>query len=287
MKKVLLATTALALSAGVASAEMKLGGSGYVGMTGTTDDMAYDSRFQLQFDGSAETDSGLTVNARARIRIGEAGVGIDDTDDFAAISQPRFDIAYDAISLSLGNTADAIDANTNAYASCVGNVGDFCGDSFAGNGFDSNGDDDTADRVRINYTAGDFTLAASGQVDGGEDIAVSVSGKMGAVGMSVGYKVADIDDAAYAVDVNGSFGTVNAGLRYDQAAGADAIATLYGNTTFGATTVSAFVNNNDAVDGDDIYAWGVGASYDLGGGIALGGAIAEGSEAQAHMSFSF
>ena len=272
MKKVLLATTALALSAGVASAEMKLGGSGYVGMTGSSDDLAYDSRFQLQVDGSTESDSGVSVKARLRIRSQE-GAG-------ATISAPRFDVAVGDLSLSLGNTADAIDANTNAYASCVGNVGDFCGDSFAGTGFSSTSGANV-DRVRIGYTAGDFTLAASGQLDGGEDIAVSVSGKMGAVGMSAGYKVDDITAAAYALDVNGSFGTVNAGLRYDQAAGADAVATLYGNTTSGATTASLYLTNNDA------NAWGVGMSYDLGGGIALGGALADGDNAQAHLSFSF
>jgi outer membrane protein OmpU len=272
MKKVLLATTALVLSAGVASAEMKLGGSGYVGMSGTTDDLNYDSRFQMNIDGSTESDSGVSVKARVRIRTSEGAL--------ATISAPRIDVTAGALSLSFGNTSDAIDANTNAYASCVGNLGDYCADSFAGTGFSSGGGANT-DRVRLGYTAGDISIAVSGQLDGGEDIAVSASGKMGAIGVAAGYKLEDATDAAYAVDVNGAFGTVNAGLRYDQAAGADAVASLYGNTTFGATTASIYVSTADA------NAWGVGMSHDLGGGIALGAAMADGDNAQAHLSFSF
>jgi len=271
MKKVLLATTALALSAGVASAEISLSGGGYVGLSGTTDDLAYDSRFQLNVDGSVESDSGVGVKARFRIRNQEGGS--------ATISAPRIDVSAGAVSLSFGNTSDAIDANTNAYASCVGNLGDYCADSFAGTGFSSAAG--AVDRVRIGYTAGDMSIAVSGQLDGGEDIAVSASGKMGAISVSAGYKLEDITAAAYAVDVNGAFGSVNAGLRYDQAAGADAVASLYGNTTFGATTASLYVSSADA------NAWGVGMSHDLGGGVALGAALSDGDNAQAHLSFSF
>ncbi len=270
----LLATTALVLSAGVASADVTLSGGGYVGMTKNTvtGDFDYDSRFQVNVDGSVESESGVSVAARFRIRNEEGGD--------ATMSAPRIDVTAGSLSLSFGNTADAIDANTNAYASCVGNLGDFCADTFAGSGFSSK-DGANRDRVRIGYTAGDVSVAVSGDLDGEEDVAVSVSAKLSGVGVSAGYKVEGEDEAAYAVDVNGSFGTVNAGLRYDQAPGDDAFASLYGNSTFGATTASMYISSNDA------NAWGVGVSHDLGGGVALGGAIADGDNAQAHLSFSF
>jgi outer membrane protein OmpU len=107
---------------------------------------------------------------------------------------------------------------------------------------------------------------------------------MSGVNVNVGYKMDDATDAAHAIDVSGAFGSANVGLRYDDSGAADAVATLYGNTTMGATTLSAFVNNSDAVG---VLAWGVGASHDLGGGVALGAAIADGDAAQAHISFSF
>jgi outer membrane protein OmpU len=281
MKKVLLATTALVLTAGVASAEMSLSGDGYVGMSGTTDSLAYDSRFNINMNGSIESDSGLSVAARVRIRSNEQGV--------SAISEPRFNVTAGAVTVSFGNTADAMAARSNPYGSCVGNLGDYCGTSSWGSDFDS--DDDAratttsvTDRVRLDYTAGDMTVSVSGQLDGDEDLQVGVSAAMSGVNLNVAYKPADITDTEYAVDVSGTFGSMNAGLRYDQAAGYDAVVGLYGNTTMGATTLSAFVNNSDDAD---ILAWGVGASHDLGGGVALGAAIADGDAAQAHISFSF
>jgi outer membrane protein OmpU len=256
---------------------MTLSGGGYVGMSGTTDDLAYDSRFQVNMDGSVETDSGVGVSARIRIRSEETGV--------AAISEPRITVTAGAVTLSFGNTADAIVARSNPYGSCVGNLGDYCGTSVWGSDFDSNdGNANATDRVRLDYTAGDFTLSASGQLDGGEDLQVGVSGAMSGVNLNVAYKMEDLTAASYAVDVNGTFGSMNAGLRYDSALGADAVATLYGNTTMGATTLSAFVNNSDAAG---VLGWGVGASHDLGAGVALGAAIADGDAAQAHISFSF
>lgn len=256
---------------------MSLSGDGYVGMSGTTDSLAYDSRFNINMNGSIESESGVSVAARVRIRSDEAGN--------AQFSEPRFNVTAGAVTLSFGNTADAMAARSNPYGSCVGNLGDYCGTSSWGSDFDSNdGNAAATDRLRLDYTAGDMTVSASGQLDGDEDLQVGVSAAMSGVNLNVAYKLEDITAAAYAVDVNGTFGSMNAGLRYDQDAGADAVATLYGNTTMGATTLSAFVNNSDDAD---VYQWGVGASYDLGGGVALGGALAEGSDAQAHISFSF
>ena len=271
MKKVLLATTALVLTAGVASAEISLSGDGYVGMTGTTDDMAYDSRFQLNVDGSVESDSGVSVSARFRIRTEE--------DNAAVASAPRINVSVGAMTLSFGNTDSAIRARSNPWGSCVGNVGDFCAYNVIGGGFSST-DGEGADRVRLDYAAGDFTVSASTSFSD-EDIELGASGKMGAVSANVGYKVDGDTDASYVIDLGGSFGTVNAGVRYGSDEGADAEASVYGNTTFGATTAGVYLSNDDAD------AWGVGMSQDLGGGIAFGAALADGETAQAHLSFSF
>ncbi len=273
MKKVLLATTALALSAGVASAEITLSGGGFVGLNGTTDALNFDSRFDLNVDGSVESESGLGVSARFRIRN-------EDTGE-AAISAPRINLTFGAATLSVGNTDSAIRARSNPWGSCVGNLGDFCGGSVYGGGFSST-DGADADRVRLDYAAGDFTVSASTSVGSdAEDIEVGVSGAMSGVNVNVGYKMDDATDASYVVDVNGTFGTVNGGLRYDSDEGDDAVATLYGNTTMGATTAGIYLTNDDGNQ------WGVGVSHDLGGGVAIGGALADSDYAQAHISFSF
>lgn len=273
MKKVLLASVAFAGFATAAAAEITLSGGGYVGVNGTTGSMAYDSRFQINVDGKAESDSGVSVAARIRIRSEEAGV--------AGISAPRIDVSASGLTVSMGNTDSAIRARSNPWASCVGNVGDFCGGSVFGGGFDSTGAG-AMDRVRLDYAFGDWTASASGNIRGTEAMEIGVSGKVSNFGINVGYRTArGATVAAYAVDLNGSFGSVNAGLRYDGLVGATGVATLYGNTTFGATTVSAYVTNQT------VTGWGLGVSHDLGGGIAVGAALSNGNAAQAHVSFSF
>lgn len=273
----LLATTALALSAGVAYAEITLSGDGYVGVSRETDymlgagfdnDIKYDSRFQLNVDGSVESESGVGVSARFRIRNEEGGA--------ATISAPRINVTAGAVTVSFGNTDSAIRARTNPFGSCVGNLGDYCSIVVWGSGFSSDGG--AGDRVRLDYASDAVSVSLSGSIDGAEDIELGVSGAMGGVNASLGYKNATA--AAYVVDVNGTFGTVNAGVRYGDD-GTDAIATLYGNSTFGVTTASFYVSNADSM------AWGAGLSHDLGGGVSIGGAVADDDNVQAHVSFSF
>jgi outer membrane protein OmpU len=277
MKKVLLATTALVLSAGVASAEISLSGDGYVGVSRETaymtggafdNEIKYDSRFQLNVDGSVESESGVGVSARFRIRNEEGGA--------ATISAPRINVTAGAVTVSFGNTDSAVRARTNPYGSCVGNLGDYCSIHVWGSGFSSTGG--AGDRVRLDYASDAVSVSLSGSVDGDEDLQLGISGAMGGVNASLGYVAAD--DAAYVVDVNGTFGTVNAGVRYSDD-GTDAIGTLYGNSTFGATTASFFVSNADSM------AWGAGLSHDLGGGVNIGGAIADDDNVQVHVGFSF
>ena len=242
-------------------------------MNGTTDALHFDSRFDLNVDGSVESESGLGVSARFRIRNEDTGG--------ATISAPRIDLTFGAATLSVGNTDSAIRARSNPWGSCVGNLGDFCGGSVVGGGFSST-DGADADRVRLDYAAGDFVVSASTSLgDDAEDIEVGVSGAMSGVNANVGFKMDGDTAAAYALDLNGTFGTVNGGIRYDKAAAADAVATLYGSTTMGATTAGIYLTN---ADGNK---WGLGVSHDLGGGVAIGGAIADSDLAQAHVSFSF
>jgi outer membrane protein OmpU len=269
MKKVLLATTALVLSAGVASAEISLSGGGYVGVAGTTSDLSYNSRFDLTVDGSIESESGISVSARTRIRTSNGATAVAST--------PRINVSVGAVTLSFGNTDSAIRARSNPWASCVGNLGDDCGGSVFGTGFSSDGGAG-ADRVRLDYTSGDFTVSASSGFSN-QDVEVGVSAAMSGINLNLGYNV---DSAAYALDVNGTVGSVNAGLRYDDAGdAADALATLYGNTTMGATSVGVYLTNGAS------NTWGFGVSHDLGGGVAAGAALADGDIARAHISFSF
>ncbi len=78
MKKVLLATTALVLSAGFAAADVSVGGDGRMGIIGggTDDtattgvdetDLAFTSRIRISFSASGETDAGLSFGGSVRV----------------------------------------------------------------------------------------------------------------------------------------------------------------------------------------------------------------------------
>ncbi|WP_127903777.1 porin, partial [Solirhodobacter olei] len=74
MKKILIASTALVLAAGTASADVTLAGGGYFGIkhdaskAAPTNKTQLIDRLQIDITGSKTTDSGLTFHGHFRIR---------------------------------------------------------------------------------------------------------------------------------------------------------------------------------------------------------------------------
>ena len=78
MKRALLASTALVMSAGIAAAEVSVGGDGRMGVKSTDGgDIEFSSRVRISFTGSGETDNGLTFGGS--IRADNAGGGASGT----------------------------------------------------------------------------------------------------------------------------------------------------------------------------------------------------------------
>ncbi|AUH65207.1 porin [Paracoccus zhejiangensis] len=67
MKKVLFATTALVMTAGVASAEIALSGDARMGLVYDGNDAQFASRARVRFTATGETDSGLSYGASFRV----------------------------------------------------------------------------------------------------------------------------------------------------------------------------------------------------------------------------
>lgn len=67
MKKVLFATTALVMTAGVASAEIALSGDARMGLVYDGNDAQFSSRARVRFTATGETDSGLSYGASFRV----------------------------------------------------------------------------------------------------------------------------------------------------------------------------------------------------------------------------
>ena len=262
MKKILLATTLLALSAGYASAEVAVSGSARMGIVYDGTDAAFSSRVRIQFDGSGTTDGGLTFGASMRAdQNGGNASGLANGDSTVFISG-----AYGT--LTMGDVAGGAADNLVGQVSGVGftGLGDLNEIGFKGG---------TATAVRYNFTSGPFSVALGvGQTTAADD-AKSVAVKYAAgnftvaLGWSEASTISQIDAKATA-----TFGAITAKLRVaDREGAADIAAAISVDYAMDALTVTAFAAQNRDFAGQDTV--GLGAAYDLGGGAAVKGGIAD------------
>lgn len=313
MKKVLIATTALVATAGMAAAEVTVSGLGRFGVNYSegADDTTIGGRLRFNIDGSTETDGGVTFGGRIRIQ-NDWGHGVRGYA--GTTNQAMMFASFGGARLEVGNTNTAIDSAGLFYASEIGY--DF---SISGNGIGgffaysssplASTPDDHIDYMGLffSYTVGDFTgrisyvdpdqTGANGLTDDEEEVSVSLDYATGPFTLSLGaWKdgagVADND--GYFVGGQYDFAPAYAGLLfYDEdgagVGGADATTiTLYGGYTMGATTIKGFVSSSDDRGTED-FAVGIGADYDLGGGTTLAGAIGQdwAGDTQANLGVRF
>jgi len=155
MKKVLLASTALVLSAGVAAADVSVGGDGRIGITSydavNDGDLTLESRIRISFSASGETDAGLAFGGS--IRADNAGGGASGTDGSVFI-EGSFG------KLTVGDTSGAPEAAVGD-ASSVGltGVGDFSELTYLSNNTGLGAD--AREAARWDYTTGDLGLHVS------------------------------------------------------------------------------------------------------------------------------
>ncbi len=281
MKKVLLATTALVAFAGAASADVSFGGSARFGLQwndGTAPGIpstTLEKRVTLNIDMTTETDSGLELGARVRIRNNET--------QMSTVNGAVVYLKSGGLKLSVGNVCGAIECLPGLYAGTVG---------LNGNGF-SNLVTNTADRgywgwvyytssgagfngVEVEYSAGDFsgmlTYAALNDLTANPNIvSAHVAYTFGdwtvALGVQDGDTAAVLDKTV--LTVGGKIGDFGVGLAYADNDGVDKF-TVNGSYSFGATTVSAYVSDDSSVAATD-NPWGLGVSYDLGGASLVAG----------------
>lgn len=265
MKKFLIATTMIVGTAGVAAAEVTLSGNGRMGVTYNEADVgnevAFNSRVRASIDMSAESDSGLSFGG---------SFGVHDAVGAASGLNGSIYVEGAFGKLSMGDVSSAAE---NA-------VGDLYGVGYTGIGdgnemvYISTGDNEMA---LYSYTAGSFTAYASvGQPATGTETTFSLAGKYsaGAVAVSLGYE--DVGTASHIIGgVEGTFDSVKVKAIYGSAS--DLNFDQYGlsvSYSADALGVSAYYLETDSA-GVKAQNWGVGASYDLGGGAKLAGGIAD------------
>ena len=196
MKKVLLTTTALVMTAGYAAADISFSGTMQVALTDDNNASSVSSDYQLTtgFDFnvsvSAETDNGITMSSTFDMG---AGSLVDYNDDDAIETQSPL-ASTDSPTVTLGYAGYTIKADANG----IDNLWDADATdqdiSIAGSvaGFDftvaSDFDDDSAS-YKVGYTMGDITITATGTNKEGNYNTSSRTES--AAKLAVSYKVSD------------------------------------------------------------------------------------------------
>lgn len=284
MKKVLLATTVLALSATVAAAEVKVSGNARMGLIyngntvtdGTSDSkLKLTSRVRVIFTMSGESDSGLSFGAT--VRNDQSGQGNTANGDSKVFISGAFG------KLTFGD-------NDTAANVLVGHV-----DAISLTGLGDNNElgylGMTKTSALYEYSTGALSFAASvGQfgidVPGvgtkSEDAAsVAVKYTMDGYAVALGYETRRaseaLNDNQLSLGLSGTFGQfgVKAVIADRKSWGTTQYA-LSGTYTMDALKVTAFYANKDTkaagVTTKD-NAYGLGASYNLGGGATVVGGM--------------
>lgn len=275
MKNVLLASTALVLTAGIASADMAVTGAAKMGLKYDGTNTTVISEIDFNIVGSGETDGGLAFGASVDLDADSDGTDTDYTGTAdnktvtGTVADPEVFISYNGLKLSIGDIDNAADQ---------GGLSDV--------GFDELNVDNQAEirafgdhDVRVDYAFGDIAVAAS--VDSAsDDWGVGVSASFDAFTVAVGF--ADTNNVNQTLVTLGySAGAFGAKIFYNENGATDGMG-LEGTYTTGDVTVTAVYAESGANEG-----YGIGVAYDLGGATLAGGVAEVNNTTVADLGISF
>ena len=272
MKKVLFATTALVMTAGVAAAEVSVGGDGRIGFQsydGTNDgDLTFESRIRISFSASGETDAGLSFGGSIRADNASDGDDANTTNGDGGVNGFDGSVFVEGTfgKISMGDVSGAPEAAVGDLSGVgLTGVGDFNETTYLSNS--------VREAARWDYTTGDLGLHVSSDNPGpAGDTAygIAVTYAMGDFSFGLGHEDAGTSDHTIG-GVTAGFGDLTVKVIYGTAdlAGVDFDQTgISVDYVTGATTLTAFYDTED-LGGVDTDSYGVGVAYDLGGGAAL------------------
>jgi outer membrane protein OmpU len=300
MKKLLIATTALVATTGVAIADVKLSGYGRFGLDyngarnngadgigGTADDLVgaaalsktqVNMRMRVNIDGSMTTDAGVTFGGRIRLQSSTNG-------NATATNAAMLYATYAGLRMEVGNTNNAFDTAKLAYNSEIGYLDRSFGDPLrVGAAYSSGVGVANAMGVFASYNFGAGTVRVSWKtpdqnigtlaVGVDEEVQLSADYAFGQFTVSAAYS----DNTGFASNAKDYFvgaeyavnSDINVGLlHFRSKTGAVSVnqTTLYGNYSMGAMTYKGYIarNNSFIANGTTKTAFGLGVDYDLGG----------------------
>jgi outer membrane protein OmpU len=285
MKKILLATTMLAGTAGFAAAEVALSGSAEMGIwSNSAGDVAFWQDVEVKFTMSGTTDGGLEFGAV--IDLDETNVALNDDSGTTVYISGAFG------KLTMGDTDGALDWAVQDSGSLTSIADDHTTHNFyfAANGFDGEGDGQVA-RYENTFGAFGFAISAEqadngiGAAAAGDDIwglGLKYTADLGgtAVNLGLGYQKGhagagvngDVIGLSVGAELAGGFSGTLGYLSYDfdPAAAVDFDHIGLGLTyTTGALSLHANAGRFDPSVGASDTTYGVAVNYDLGGGAVV------------------
>lgn len=299
MKKILLATTMLASVAGYAAADVAVSGDARMGVLSWDGNSTFESRVRIKFSGTGTTDGGLAFGGSFRAAdaggandgvkgstfisgaFGTISMGDVDSGDEAAVGQLAT-VGYEGLGSgnSISYVADdgfslddsfeiGIESNNGAkvlYTYATGAVSISASTAQLSN---ADSADHTAYGVGAAYSAGDLTVALG---YGSSDVVVNYGpgfdGSVTDLSGSIGYVMGDTTLMAIYQDKELDS---NAGVTASAvSAGASVQHKIEALTLTGFAIATKF--ESSLYSGDSLTAnrYGLGASYDLGGGASFG-----------------
>ena len=204
MKKILLATTILGMTAGFAAAEVKVGGSAKAGLAAANGgDFAAYSAVKITFAGSGVTDGGLEFGASTDTTIGNKYDSLGDFDDASEIDSSG--AALGSVTCVPGTSPDDCDSITSTTNGNNGEwgmptvylSGAFGKISFSANNLDFFDDSHGSGDVQYDYTAGDVTVGLVADLES-SNYSAKLSANVGGVALSVDADTYDVWNASAA-----------------------------------------------------------------------------------------
>ncbi len=276
MKKVLLATSALTLSAGFASADVSMSGTGGAGVFGAAGaDLSVYSGVDLGFSLSGASDNGMTFSASLDMGGGQTL----DTGDFELDTQDMG--TDDNVSVAIGVSGLTI--------------------TLSQDGVDDLYDDDIAGDIGISGAMGDLTYSVVTGLEDADPTSLSIGYSAGAISgsvatsdegdastVSVTYAMGDITVSAESDTDRTGADTSSVTLTYAMSDGmsvslenSEDVNTL--GVSYSSGAISVAVEADDATD----ESWEATMAYDLGGGATFNLGTNDDETTFAGVGFSF
>jgi len=305
MKNVLFATTALVLTAGVASAEVTFSGAAGAGVSKTKGvDMTVWSGIDLDVAASATTDSGMTVSVAEDFGGGQLA---DYNDDYAVEDQTS-DLDTPTITIAMGATTitleeEAIDDRYDDTQQGDIGIATSFGDATVALTLDTRSDETDCVLTDADDTA-DCT-AANGTVTDDAQYSYSLGYTVAGVALSLtGTDSDDNGNAAMKVGASYTMGNITVGVTSDDKGqnGNDRVNEVTASYVAGPATISVAAADDDSwsasvaytagamsvnVGTDNNEEWDANVSYDLGGGVSLNAATNHAEYVAAGINFTF